>query len=93
MDTRKRTDPKGDADLRRSAGFTLIEMTVALVVTGIVMMAVLPLFKVNLNSYITVQSGKQHLDMTRIGFNRMIAENRRTPEEWRRQYPSLADAS
>lgn len=25
--------------------------------------------------------------------NRMIAENRRTPEEWRRLYPSLADAS
>ncbi|MBN2201354.1 prepilin-type N-terminal cleavage/methylation domain-containing protein [bacterium] len=77
MDAQKRTVPKGDSDLRRSAGFTLIEMTVALVVAGIVMMAVLPLFKVNLNSYVTVQSGKQRLDMTRVGFNRMIAEMRR----------------
>lgn len=77
MDTYKRTNPKGDADSRKSAGFTLIEMTVALLVSGIVMMAVLPLFKVNLNSYVTVQSGKQHLDMTRIGFNRMVAEMRR----------------
>jgi prepilin-type N-terminal cleavage/methylation domain-containing protein len=59
------------------AGFTLVEMVIALVVTSILILAITPLLKVNLNAYVTVQQGKGDLNMARIGFGRMVSEMKR----------------
>jgi hypothetical protein len=40
-------------------------------------MAVTPLFKVNLESYVVVQKGKRNADMARVGFGRMVSELKR----------------
>ena len=56
------------------AGFTLVEFVVVAVVTGIIVVSVLPFFRVNIDSYINVRKGKDLHQMARIGFNRLIAE-------------------
>jgi prepilin-type N-terminal cleavage/methylation domain-containing protein len=59
------------------AGFTLVELVIALVVTSILILAITPLLKVNLNAYVTVTKGKGDLNMARIGFGRMVSEMKR----------------
>jgi len=60
-----------------SRGFSLVELVIAIVVTGIIILAITPFLRLNLMSYVTVQSGKKNMDMARIGFNRMVSELKR----------------
>ena len=62
---------------RGRAGFTLVELVIVLVVAAILVLAITPLMRVNLNAYVTVQKGKKNLDMARIGFGRMVSEMKR----------------
>ena len=55
-------------------GFSLIELTVVIVVTSVFTLTTLPFFKVNINSYLQVKSGKNMIQSARIGFNRMMNE-------------------
>ena len=59
---------------RGEEGFTLTEMAIVLVVTGILITASAPFFRLNVDSYIQVRNGKDIMQSGRIGFNRMIAE-------------------
>jgi prepilin-type N-terminal cleavage/methylation domain-containing protein len=58
-------------------GYTLIEVVIVLIITGILVMTVNPFFKINLKSYLAVRSGKEMLQASRIGLNRMANEMRR----------------
>lgn len=55
-------------------GLTIVEFVIVTVVTGIVMVSVLPFFRVNVDSYVSIRKGKDLQQMARIGFNRMMAE-------------------
>jgi prepilin-type N-terminal cleavage/methylation domain-containing protein len=72
---------------RSAQGFTLIELVIVLVVSGILIITVTPFFKVNIDSYMRARGGKEMLQSTRIGFNRMISELRRM------QYTNLQSIS
>jgi len=61
----------------REKGFTLVEMAIVLVVTGILISASAPFFRMNVDSYIQVRNGKDVLQSARIAFNRMMAEMHR----------------
>ncbi|MDM7925005.1 MAG: prepilin-type N-terminal cleavage/methylation domain-containing protein [bacterium] len=69
--------PRRGHEWIRFAGFTLVELVIVLVVAAILVLAITPLMKVNLNAYVTVQKGKKDLDMARIGFGRMVSEMKR----------------
>ncbi len=69
--------PKQGQKCGRRQGFTLVELVIVLIVTAILILAITPLIKVNLNAFITVQQGKKDLDMARIGFGRMVSEMKR----------------
>lgn len=56
------------------AGLTIVEFVVVTVVTGVLVVTVLPFFRVNVDSYINIRKGKDLHQMARIGFNRMMAE-------------------
>jgi prepilin-type N-terminal cleavage/methylation domain-containing protein len=77
MERRKRNRQGISVKNRFSQGFTLIEIVIALLVTGIVILAITPFLRVNLMSYVTVKTGKNRMETARIGFNRMISEMRR----------------
>ena len=77
MERMKRKRRGFDSKNRRSHGFSLIEIIIVVVVTGIIIMAINPLLKTNLLSYVTVKNGKNNLETARLGFNRMISELRR----------------
>ncbi len=62
---------------KENSGYTLVEMVIVLVVTGILVTALAPVLDINLNSYMTVRAGKESLEASRIAFNRMISEMRR----------------
>ena len=57
-----------------ASGFTIMEMVVVLVVTAIIMVAILPFFKINVDSFTNARMGKDILQSTRIGWNRMMEE-------------------
>lgn len=57
-----------------ASGFTIMEMVVVLVVTAIILAAILPFFKVNVDSFTNARLGKDILQSTRIGWNRMMEE-------------------
>jgi prepilin-type N-terminal cleavage/methylation domain-containing protein len=59
---------------REEQGFTLTEMAIVLVVTGILITASAPFFRLNVDSYIQVRNGKDIIQSGRIGFNRMMSE-------------------
>lgn len=46
------------------------------VIMGILMVTILPFFKVSVNAYVQVRAGKDSVQAARIGFNRMMAEMR-----------------
>ena len=56
------------------AGFTITEMAIVIVVSGILMSAAVPFFKINVDSYVQVRSGKNIIQSGRVAFNRMMAE-------------------
>ena len=77
MKARARQKAKTGSGGKSRRGFTLVELVIVIVVMGIVIVAITPFLRVNLASYIAVQSGKRNMDMARIGFNRMITELKR----------------
>jgi hypothetical protein len=60
-----------------SRGVTLVELVIVIVVTGIIVIAISPFIRVTIKSYLTVRTGKEILQMSRIGFNTMASEIRR----------------
>lgn len=58
-------------------GVSLIELAIILVVVGVIITAVLPFFKTNVKSYVTVTTTKDAVQSARIGFNRMMNELKR----------------
>ncbi|HHS12547.1 MAG TPA: prepilin-type N-terminal cleavage/methylation domain-containing protein [bacterium] len=58
-------------------GFTLMELVIVMVIVGIITVTTMPFIRTNVDSYISVRGGKDLLQSTRIGFNRMLAEMRR----------------
>jgi prepilin-type N-terminal cleavage/methylation domain-containing protein len=58
-------------------GFTMIELVIVLVITGILVMTVNPFFKINIKAYLSARSGKEMLQSSRIGLNRMASELRK----------------
>ncbi len=62
--------------IRSERGWTLIELVVVIVVTGILAVTTLPLFRAGIDSYIYTRAGKDILQSSRIGFKRMMAEMR-----------------
>ena len=77
MEVHKRRMRGLAAGKRFSPGFTLVEIVIVLVVMGIIILAITPFLRVNLNSYVAVKKGKHNIEEARIGFNRMISEMRR----------------
>jgi Tfp pilus assembly protein PilW len=61
----------------RSRGFTVMELVIVLIVSSVVVISVGPFFTTNINAYMTARAGKDMLQQSRIGFNRMVAEIRR----------------
>jgi len=57
-------------------GFTLIEMVVSLVIAGIVMATLTPIFVGNTRSFNTVTLVNENVQAARIGFNRLMADLR-----------------
>lgn len=57
-------------------GFTLLEMIISLVVGGIVIATIAPIFRGNARSFYTVTAGNESIQAARIGFNRMMADLR-----------------
>jgi len=51
-----------------------VEMAIVIVVTGILITAAAPFFRLNVDSYIQVRNGKDIIQSGRIGFNRMMVE-------------------
>lgn len=66
---------------RMETGITLIEMAVVVVVTGIIIVAILPYIKVNVNSYTSISMGKHTTQSARIAFSRMLSEMKMV-ERW-----------
>ena len=67
---------KARKNLDREDGFSLMELIVVIVVTGIIIVTTLPFFKIGVQSYVSVRSGKDMMQSARIGLNRMMAEMR-----------------
>ena len=61
-------------------GITLIELVIVIAVTGILIGALTPFFKLNVESYINIRAGKDMLQSARIGFNRMVEELKRVED-------------
>jgi prepilin-type N-terminal cleavage/methylation domain-containing protein len=61
---------------KADGGFTLVEMIVALVLGGIIVAAISPIFLGNAKSYYAVTSGNENIQAARIGFNRIMADLR-----------------
>ncbi len=57
-------------------GFTLIEMIVSMVIAGIAMAAITPIFMGNTKSFNTVTLINESAQAARIGFNRLMADLR-----------------
>ena len=55
-------------------GFTIMELVIVLVVMGIIFTAIMPYFQVNVDNYTNARFGKDLLQSTRIGWNRMMEE-------------------
>lgn len=62
--------------VNRKKGMTLIELTIVLVLVGILVGTVTPFFKVSIDSYLNVRAQKSLLQSARIGLNRMMLELR-----------------
>jgi hypothetical protein len=60
--------------IRSAGGFTIMELVITLVVSAIILTAVLPFFKVSVDSYTNARMGKDILQSARIGWNRMLTE-------------------
>jgi len=59
-----------------SAGFTLIEMIISIVLVGIIVASISPLFQGSARSYYTVTTINENFQAARIGFNRMLSDLR-----------------
>ena len=60
--------------LRRERGFTLTELVIVTVVSGILLMAAVPFFKLNVDSYVEIKTKKDMMQSGRMAFSRMMAE-------------------
>jgi prepilin-type N-terminal cleavage/methylation domain-containing protein len=60
--------------LRREHGFTLTELVIVTVVSGILLMAAVPFFKLNVDSYVEIKAKKDMMQSARMAFSRMMAE-------------------
>ena len=59
---------------RREQGFTLTELAIVTVVSGILIVVAIPFFELNVDSYVEIKAKKNMMQSARIGFNRMMAE-------------------
>lgn len=59
---------------KRQRGYSLIELVIVLVVTGIVLITTMPFFKASVKSYVNIRAGKTLQQAARIAFNRFLAE-------------------
>lgn len=60
--------------IRSEAGFTLLEIIIALIVTSIIMTSITPFIKVQVNSYISCYKAKYSMQTVRIGMKRIVSE-------------------
>lgn len=51
-----------------------MELVIVIVVVGVISVTLLPFFRININSYLTVRAGKDLMQSSRIGLERMLAE-------------------
>jgi prepilin-type N-terminal cleavage/methylation domain-containing protein len=63
--------------LAAQSGMTLAEVVIVIVVSGILVVTILPFFRMNVESYVKVRFAKDMIQSSRIGFNKMIAEMQR----------------
>lgn len=70
----KKQIKKLNIHIRRETGFTLAELAIVIVVSGILIASSVPFFKINVDSYVKVRQGKDILQSSRIAFNRMMSE-------------------
>jgi Tfp pilus assembly protein FimT len=61
-------------------GFTVMELVIVLIVSSVLVISVTPFFRTNIQAYMTARTGKEMLEQSRIGFNRMMSEIRRIPK-------------
>jgi type II secretory pathway pseudopilin PulG len=55
-------------------GLSLVEAVIVIAVVGVLITVLLPFFRTNVDSYVTVKTKKDVLQSARIGFNRMMTE-------------------
>jgi competence protein ComGC len=75
--------PKASAKTARkffSRGFTVMELVIVLIVSSVIVISVTPFFRTNIQAYMAARTGKEALQQSRIGFNRMMFEIRRIPK-------------
>ncbi|HEX9934194.1 MAG TPA: type II secretion system protein [bacterium] len=66
--------------LGSARGMTLMEIVIAIVITGILLASLTPVFRAILNSYLQTRSLKEAVQMARIGMDRMVSELRLIPD-------------
>jgi len=66
--------------IMREEGFSLMEIVIVIVVVGVISATLIPFLKINISAYLSVRSGKDLIQSTRIGIERMIAEMRTIPK-------------
>ena len=60
--------------LRQEHGFTLTELVIVTIVSGILVIAAVPFFKLNVDSYVEIKTKKNMMQSARMAFSRMMAE-------------------
>jgi prepilin-type N-terminal cleavage/methylation domain-containing protein len=77
MDKKDKITPALFQEHRTVRGFTAIELVIVILIGGILVLAINPFLRANLQAYMEARAGKEVLQTARIGFNRMISEIRR----------------
>ncbi|RKY81048.1 hypothetical protein DRQ07_04845 [candidate division KSB1 bacterium] len=55
-------------------GFSLMELVIVIVIIGVISATLIPFLKINISAYLAVRSGKDLVQATRIGMQRILTE-------------------